>query len=141
MSDRIYAAITEDFIRRMRNWAKAGAGLLCSRGSISSIYRGGERVDRYASLEPPLLAGEADDTDAALLAVPIRYRQAVQQFWRFEGRPLRWHARRLRKDMSYHTFEAWVARGHECLIEELAARSAAYHAMSIANEAATARKA
>lgn len=137
MSERIYQAITEDFIRRMRNWAKAGAGLLRSDGPISSIYELGVRVDRYVSTAPPILTGEADDTDTALLAVPIRYRQAVQQFWRYEDRPLRWHARHLRPGLSYHTFEAWVMRGHELLLGELSARSAGYHAKALANAAAS----
>ena len=136
MSDRIYAAITEDFIRRMRNWAKAGAGLLRSGGGpISSIYHGGVRIDRYVSGEPPMLHGEADDTDTALLAVPIRYRQAVQQFWRWEGQSLRWNARRLRTDMDYHTFEIWVMRGHVLLLAELAVRSACLYERAIANAA------
>ena len=137
MSERIYQAITEDFIRRMRNWAKAGAGLLRSGGGpISSIYAGGVRIDRYVSTEPPLLNGEADDTDAALLVVPIRYRQAVQQFWRYEGQSLRWQARRLRLGMKHHTFEDWVIRGHKLLQTELAVRSAVYHARAMANQAA-----
>jgi len=144
MSEKIYAAMTDDFIRRMRNWAKAGAGLLSANVRISSIYRMGVRVDRYVSTAPPVMMGEADDTDTALLAVPIRYRQAVMQFWRYETAPLRWHARKLRpgsidgKQFSYHTFEAWVMTGHELLLSELAARSACYHARAIANANAVA---
>lgn len=136
MSERIYQAITEDFMRRMRNWAKAGAGLLHTGGPISSIYDLGVRVDRYVSTEPPILTGEADDTDTALHSVPIRYRQAVQQFWRYEERPLRWHARHLRHGMSYHTFEVWVMTGHQLLLGELARRSAGYHAQAMANATA-----
>lgn len=141
MSERIYQAITEDFMRRMRNWAKAGAGLMRSAGPISSIYTLGVRVDRYVSTEPPLLLGEADDTDTALLAVPIRYRQAVQQFWRYEERSLRWHAKHLRHGLEKRTFEAWVMKGHELLLAELAARSAGYHARAIANAANSERSA
>lgn len=135
MSERIYAAVTENFIRRMRNWAKAGAGLLKSKGSISSIYRGGVRSDRYASIEPPLLGGEASDTDLALSVVPIRYRQAVQQFWSCEGQSLRWHAGHSRHKLTYETFEIWVMKGHELLVEELATRSAEYHSRSALNAA------
>lgn len=126
MSVKIYAVVTEDFIRRMRNWAKAGAGLMRSGGNISSIYTLGVRVDRYVSTAPPLLLGEFDDTDNALRCVPIRYRQAVMQFWRYEGQPMRWQARRLRNApmLSYHTFEAWVIKGHELLRIELASRAA-----------------
>lgn len=135
MSERIYAALTEDFIRRMRNWAKAGAGLLSSGGPISSIYEMGVRVDRYVSTAPPLLSGEADDTDQALLRVPVRYRQAVQQFWRYEGQPLRWHARRLRKKpaLNHEVFQDWVLKGHEYLRDALAERSAAYHEVAEKN--------
>lgn len=143
MSEKIYAAITDDFIRRMRNWAKAGAGLLSSGGRISSIYSMGVRVDRYVSTEPPILHGEADDMAEALLGVPIRYRQAVQHFWLYEGAPMRWHAGKLRpaidgKQFSYHTFEAWVMKGHELLLSELAAHSAASHARALANASAAA---
>jgi muconolactone delta-isomerase len=113
MSEKIYADISEDMIRRMRNWARAGAGLLRTNGRISSIYRsvlpGGYR---YGSFDPPILMGEADDTDTALLEVPIRYRQAVQQFWRNEHLSLSEHARRLRPAITYHTFELWVREGH-----------------------------
>ena len=134
MSEGIYAAVSEDFIRRMRNWAKAGAGLLRGGGGqVSSIYRGGVRIDRYVNTEPPLLRGEADDTDAALLAVPIRYRQAVRQFWQYEGQPLRWQARHLRPGLKHHTFEIWVIQGHELLRAALAVRSAGYRVRSLAN--------
>lgn len=142
MSDKIYAALTEEFVRRMRNWAKAGAGLLSSGGRISSCYALGVRVDRYVSLEPPLLHGEADDTDTALLGVPIRYRQAVQQFWRFEGQPMRWHGRRIRPHIGHETFEHWVLIGHDLLGTQIALRSARYHARVKANSevAGTSRK-
>lgn len=133
MSERIYRAVTEDFIRRMRNWAKVGAGAMADGVRISSIYSIGVRVDRYVSTVPPLLTGEADDTALALLSVPIRYRQAVERFWQYEGQSLRSQARLVRIDLNHHTFEAWVMKGHELLIEELAMRAAAFHERCAAN--------
>ena len=129
MSEKIYQALTDDFIRRMRNWARAEAGLGVGGIGASSIYSLGVRVDRYVNTALPVLEGEALDTGAALAQVPIRYRQAVEQFWRFEGRPIRWHARRLRppgSGMSYHTFEVWVLTGHEHLRAALGKRSEAH---------------
>lgn len=142
MSDKIYQAISEDFIRRMRNWAKSGAGLIRSNGRISSIYSqvlpGGYR---HGSFDPPVLMGEASDVDMALLAVPIRYRQAVQQFWRNEGRSLRWHAGHCRIGLNYETFEAWVIKGHARLQVEIYARSASLNAIGALNAALVANSA
>ena len=124
MSERIYQAITDDFIRRMRNWAEWEGGGGAS--AISSIYEG-MPSDGWGSDAPIILEGEALDTALALDSVAIRYRQAVMQFWRFEGRPLRWHARHLRLGLEHRTFESWVIKGHDELVAFLRARSAAYH--------------
>lgn len=122
MSERIYAAVNDDFIRRMRNWANAEAGV--SMSAISSIYDG-MPGDGWGNDAPIVLEGEAQDTSAALMRVSPRYRQVVMQFWRYEGRPLRWHGRH--RGIDYHTFEAWVIKGHEELKSLLAAHTAAYH--------------
>jgi len=136
MSEKIYDAVTEDFIRRMRNWAQAEAG--CAMSMISSAYSG-MPPDTWGDFQPVILEGEAQDTSTALQAVAIRYRQAVMQFWRFEGRSLRQHARQLRpasiegKPFSYHTFEVWVIKGHDELKAILRVRTAAYHAQTRAH--------
>ena len=81
-------------------------------------------ADRYREATIPILNGEAQDVQEALIALPGRYRQVVEQFWRFEGRPLRWHGRH--RGVSFHTFETWVIQGHELLKGEFARRSEAY---------------
>lgn len=124
MSEKIYQAISEDFVRRMRNWrdSKTGTG----ESNISSAYEGGG-FGGLRDMAPIILEGEAIDTDACLALVPIRYQQAVKHFWLYEGESLRWHASQLRLGMFHLTFEAWVIKGHDELRPLLYAQSAAYH--------------
>ena len=114
MSERIYKALSDDFIRRMRNWVMAEAGAL---GMSSLTLDLGCTRDGYRESTMPILCGEAQDTIEGLRKLPIRYRQAVEQFWRYEGRSLRAHARR--RQVHYSTFEAWVMRGHDLLRDVL----------------------
>jgi hypothetical protein len=115
MSAKVYAALTDDFIRRMRNWAQTNAGVgiyaMSAAYSLARI-RGGETP-------MPVLIGESEDTSRALDAIPARYRQAVMWFWQFEGRPLCWFARRSGEGVDYRTYEARVLKGHELLKAEL----------------------
>lgn len=121
MSDRVYRAVPQDFIRRMRNWARAVTGQLTAIRSGWSVEPG--IINPGLEGSPlPILEGEAQDTDQALRTLPERYRWAVEEFWSREGRSLREHARG-REGLSYHTFEAWVLKGHELMIAELARRS------------------
>jgi hypothetical protein len=134
MSDRIYAAITEDFIRRMRNWARYDAG--CGLSEVSGIYTG-IGADGYGTDSLIVLEGEASDTAVAIGAVSVRYRSSVVVFWRFEKLPLRRMAQKVRVDLNYHTFESWVIKGHMELRSALAVRASIYHAMACANRSAT----
>lgn len=127
---RIYRELTEDFIRRMRNWAMAQAGAPVSAMTLDL----GCTADRYREATVPILNGEAQDTQEALCTLPNRYRQVVEQFWRFEGRALDWHARHRGLGLhrppaewpgSRNTFVAWVMLGHELLKAEFARRSEA----------------
>jgi hypothetical protein len=120
MSERIYKALPEHFIRCMRNWARASCGLLSVAGLISGIYRGERFGDGYAEAQIPILHGEAEDVERALNALPIRFRQAVQLFWWWEGdRVMRRIERRLQ--LRNGTAEAWIMRGHELLRDQLSA--------------------
>lgn len=125
MSDKIMAGLPDDFVRRMRNWARARAGLLSSMGvSQSSIYDGPIRVDRNPEARLPILEGEAKDTGVMLARVPARYRQAVELWWDHEGAPLRWLARKTGKQgVNKATFVEWVMKGHELLQVEVKACS------------------
>jgi len=122
MSDKIMAGLPEDFVRRMRNWARARAGLLAGMGiSFTSAYAG-FRYDRNPELRIPVLEGDYQDTDAAIKRVPPRYRQAVELWWDHEGARLRWLARKTgKKGVDHHTFVAWVQKGHELLRVEIRA--------------------
>ena len=122
MSEKIYGALTPDFIRRMRNWVKAKDGAPIAGGV--SVYELGVGVDRYRETSEVLLFGEALDTEQALRLVPVRYSDAVRQFWLYEGNSLRWHGRR--RQISYHTFEGWVMEGHIRLKEVLGERTKAW---------------
>lgn len=121
MSKKIYAPLSEDFVRLMRNWARARAGLLASLGlAMSSIYDGPIRIDRNPEPRIPVLEGDAQNVSEALMRVPARYRQAVELFWDMEGASLRQLARRCGKEgVNYFTFESWVIIGHERLREAL----------------------
>lgn len=130
-SGRIYRALTPEQIRRMRNWIKGKDGTPIGRSggafdlvSTSNVYE--SRI--------PVLYGDALDVEAAVRTLPGRYEQAVRQFWKYEGRSLRWHARHRQienansetsnPNLHYETFEAWVLTGHELLMRELARRAA-----------------
>jgi len=123
MSELIYSELTEDFIRRMRNWVKARDMSVTpsSWPGPESIYG---RCDGSGYMETPLplLLGEAQDTEAGVRSLPGRYRDTITQFWMYEGRSLREHARRRQVDDK--TFAAWVVKGHELLKAELAKRTA-----------------
>jgi hypothetical protein len=123
MSEKIYAALPDDFIRRMRNWARAVSGQLTSLGSGWSIDP--SVINPGLEGSPlPILAGEAIDTDQGLRTLPERYRWAVEEFWSREGRSLRQHARGRAIDDT--TMCEWVMRGHDLLRASLAKRSEAW---------------
>lgn len=108
-----------DFQRRMVNWARWKLGGVAT-AEISSVYSD-STGGGYREAPIPLLHGEAEDTEAALNAIPERYRYAVQQVWVYLGRPSAWHARL--RGIDYRTWDVWVRRGHQMLQEELARRA------------------
>lgn len=120
MSRRIMAELPEDFVRRMRNWARWAA-----RGGLPKLVScamwgnapSGARGDQVINT----LSGEAGDTDMALNAVPVRYAKAARLFWQYEGSALTGLARRCSCD--YRTYENRVIEGHIRLRSEMAQRS------------------
>lgn len=133
MSEKIYAALSEEFIRRMRNWARAVSGQSFALRSSWSI----EAAMSNPGLDgtpPPILEGEARDTDEALHTLPARERWAVEEFWLREGRSLREHARG--RAIDYHTFAVWTMRGHELLQAEIRRRIALWCRVAAARAAA-----
>ena len=120
MSRRIMSELPEEFVRRMRNWARwaAGGGLpKLSSCAMWGIAPSGSRGDQVINT----LSGEAGDTDMALNAVPVRYAQAVRLFWQYEGSALAVLTRRCSRD--YRTYENRVIEGHIRLRSEMAQRS------------------
>jgi hypothetical protein len=131
-TEQIIRGLPVDFVRRMRNWARDNVG--GGPGHVRAIDYGVEYGDGYREAHDPILSGEAVDTAAALGKVPLRYRQAVELFWTYEGNSMRWFGRR--RGISFHTFEAWLFTGHELLRGELRARSMALAAVIENNRAA-----
>lgn len=121
--ESIIKDLPEDFVRKMRNWARGNCGAVSY--AMTTAYDGMGPSSGYAEASIPVLGGEAADVDQALAAVPNRYRQAVMLFWQYEGRPLTWLGRRLHVD--YRAAERRVRQGHHLLIAELARRSKHYH--------------
>jgi hypothetical protein len=121
MSDGIKDALTADFISRMQDWARGQevpivASSWPSDGPGAGI---GSTAKYHVHRIPPLL-GRAQDTGMALSELPVRYKQAVKQFWIYEGQTLRWHGRH--RGVDHKTFKIWVIKGHELLKAEFAAR-------------------
>jgi len=121
--------LPSDFVRRMRNWARAAAG--CAFGALRAADYGAVIEGGYRESTMPVLDGEASDTEAALATVGMRYQQAVRQYWAYEGRPWRWHG--LRRNVNHETFRAWVMKGHDDLRIELARRTQVHHRVVLAN--------
>lgn len=116
LHDDIYAALPEDFIRRMQNWARSLDG-----GSVrTTIFR--DRVDTFhwrPEVPLPTLLGEATDTHKAVQALPQRYQEVVTVFWSRPTQTLAWMATstprcRLWK-LGPASFEEWLSIGHERL--------------------------
>jgi hypothetical protein len=145
---RIYQALTQDQIRMMRNWIKGKDGTpIGGSGSFNLVGTNSVYESRI-----PILYGEAVDVEAAVKTLPGRYQCAVRQFWTYEGRSLRWHARHrhmlnensedfVNPNLHYETFERWVLQGHELLMPEIDRRHAAQKALRDRSEAAIAQAA
>lgn len=133
--ETILKDLPEDFIRKMRNWARGNCG--ASNYAMTSAYDGFEARSGFSTSPPPVLGGEVTDVDAALMSVPNRYRQAVCLFWQYEGRSLRWFGRHLACD--HHTVEGRVRHGHDLVRAQLAInrqRSDRYHQLAAISVAA-----
>lgn len=121
--------LSDDFVRRMRNWARAAAG-----GWVSPVCAMdyGTRIDGgYREAVMPTLEGEATDTERALSLVGMRYQQAVRQFWSYEGRTWRWHG--MHRQVNHETFRGWVEKGHDELLVVLHRHAEAHRHRAQAN--------
>lgn len=108
-SEQIIRELPGEFVRRMRNWQRAACGI--GIGHLKAADYGAVIEGGYRETGMPIIEGEASDTEAALATVPLRYQQAVRQFWAYEGNSMRWHGRK--RGIDYHTFESWLRQGHD----------------------------
>lgn len=122
----ILRKLPEDFIRRMRNWARSIDG--SSVGTCSKLWD--SIGDGRFESRLPILMGEAEDTERALRAIPQRYQEAVAVFWSYESRTIAWMAKatpRLRLwKLGPTSFTEWLERGHDMLQHELGRQRAAH---------------
>lgn len=131
--ESILRDLPEDYLRRMRNWARADSGQ--GMYAMSSAYTGDQSGDGYDS-HMPVLEGEASDTHSALMALPNRERQAVMLFWQFEGRSLESLGKRLSPEFPLHfeTVERRVRDGHRLHLAEIRRMTAEHHRQCEARE-------
>lgn len=118
--DKVLDQLDHHFIRLMRNWAKATSGS-SNAYSMTSAYTGVMAGDGYDSAMP-ILQGEAMDVDVAFQAVDMPERIAVQLYWLYETRSLRWLAAKAR--CSHPTYAKRCIDGHVALKQEMARRRA-----------------
>lgn len=114
--------LDEGFVRRMRNWARARVGTSSGVVQVNWEVGGGSG---YREAHMPVLGGEAEDTDLALQALPVRFRRAVELFWAWETLELTVLAQKC-GGIDYRTYVARVKDGHELLRSEVARRSEAW---------------
>ena len=129
---QIMAPLSENFIRRMRNWTRAKVSG-ASRGYARMRWDDAPRGSSWHEAPLPLLSGEADDTDAALQTLDIRERRAVMLFWAWEKQELTTLARRC-GGIDVRTYRDRVMRGHVALIDALARRTAQWTATRRRNQ-------
>lgn len=117
--DEIIERLPDDFVRRMRNWARSLDG--SSVGTSSALWGmvgGGSYEARI-----PVMMGEADDTDKAVRKLAMIYRQALEVFWLYHARPLSWMARAtpmLREQrLGPYSFRQMLETAHLALLMEL----------------------
>ena len=120
MSKSIYGGLTEEMIRRMRNWARWNAGSGVIGIGCHPMWRDTPRGPR-GELPIGVISGEAGDTETAINSMPVRYAQAVKLFWQYEGKSLEYLSKRCSCD--YRTYERRVVDGHFKLVGELARRA------------------
>lgn len=129
--ETIIKNLPHDYVRRMRNWARAPGE---SSYAMTSAYDGVAASSAYSDSPMPVLIGESQDTDRAMQEVPNKYRQAVRKFWMFEGRSLQWLACQLRSPpLDYRTVEHWLDLGHRSHMTAIRRMTARYHEVLQAN--------
>lgn len=117
MMDKVLAQLDDHFVRLMRNWARATAGI--NPFSMTTAYTGMMGRDAYDS-GIPVMRGEVVDVDMAFQVVPHKERNAVQMYWLWEGKSYVWLAGKL--ECSDKTVVQRCIDGHVWLKAELLRR-------------------
>lgn len=118
----IMRALPEEFVRRMRNWARFKAG---SSLGYAAVHLDNRSACSYRETPMPLLSGEAEDTDRCLQTIEIRFRKAVELWWVWEDTEITVLARRC-GGIDKKTYAKRVMDGHVLLRGELARYCEAY---------------
>lgn len=116
--------LNDSFIRRMRNWALLRAAGTSRGYAQVSLETGSSMGSGYREAVMPYMAGEADDTEKALEAVPARFRRPVELFWIWQETELTVLATKC-GGIDYRTFVARVKEGHVLLRCEINKRAEA----------------
>lgn len=116
--------LDEAFIRRMRNWALLRAAGTSREYAQVDLANGAGMGNGYREAVMPYMAGEAEDTERALEAVPVRYRRPVELFWVWSETELTVLAVKC-GGIDYRTFVARVKEGHTLLRCEIHKRTEA----------------
>lgn len=114
LHDDIIDALPDDFVRRMRNWARTVDGVSVSTSQLQ------DRVDHTRPDQPiPTLIGEAQDTHKRVQRLPRLQQEVVAVFWTHLARELRWMARAtpiLREArLGSYSFRQELESGHAAL--------------------------
>lgn len=116
--------LDEGFIRRMRNWALLRAAGTSRGFAQVDLANGASMGNGYREAVMPYMAGEADDTEKALEAVPARFRRPVELFWIWQETELTVLATKC-GGIDYRTFVARLKEGHVLLRCEIHKRAKA----------------
>jgi DNA-directed RNA polymerase specialized sigma24 family protein len=123
--------VDDELARRMRNWARIGAG---ERVGVQAMdYSRGDLHRGYREATMPFIAGDAIEVEAALATLTIPVQRAVRRFWEREGQSWREHGDALGCDPK--TVRVRVEAGHALLRSELYRRAHLYRELGEANRA------
>lgn len=136
---QIIRELPPEFVRKMRNWVRSelDGGMYAASKMFEDVIASSDGYDSHM----PILQGEAWDVNICLQTLAPKYREAVRDFWKWEGNSIRWLGRRLH--VEHHTARARLDEGHRQLqaaLHKLADRCRRYneHAASTTPQPRTA---
>lgn len=115
--DEILKLLSEDFIRKMDNWARSldGGSVSTCSNLWGNVGGGGGRGEARM----PVLMGEATDTDKAIRALPPHEQECVAIFWMHRWQSVAWMCEATPSVRLWNMTSAWFVelcqRGHSML--------------------------